>query len=334
MPGQSGTALRFVIAAAAIGVMVSSAQAGELASGLSPQELVRKTVQNEVAANNDAGAHFMFKDQRKTIHLSQTKLIVETCEATAGMLVEQNGQPLSAAQQQGEASRLENFVKNPSELAKKRKQEKDDAERSMRIMKAMPDAFLYEPDGVVVGTAEVGKAGHDLVRLKFRPNPNYTPPSRVEQVLTGMRGIVLIDAKANRIAEINGNLEKEVGFGWGILGHLDPGGHFLVRQADVGSSQWEVTQMELAVTGKILLFKKLDIRSSDIFSDFQPVPHDLTFAGGVELLKKRATDVQSAQHPKAINQKDAHVQSNNKAKRSEEAVVNSSASAERICCEP
>jgi hypothetical protein len=211
MPGQSGTALRFVITAAAVGVMVSSAQVGGPASGVSPQgvspqELVRKTVQNEVAANNDAGEHFMFKDQRKTIHLSQTKLIVETREATAGMLVEQNGQPLSATQQQGETSRLENFVKNPSELAKKGKQEKVDADRSMRIMKAMPDAFLYEPDGIVPGTAEVGKAGHDLVRLKFRPNPNYTPPSRVEQVLTGMRGIVLIDAKANRIAEINGNL--------------------------------------------------------------------------------------------------------------------------------
>src|SRR5207245_8353210 len=145
-------------------------------------------------------------------------LIVETCEATAGVLVELNGQPLSPAQQQREAARLENYVKNPAELAKKRKQEKEDAERSIRIIRAMPDAFLYEPDSTVPGTAEVGKAGHDLVRLNFRPNPNYNPPSRVEQVLTGMRGIVLIDAKENRIAEIDGTLEKEVGFGWGILG--------------------------------------------------------------------------------------------------------------------
>jgi hypothetical protein len=320
---------------AAMWILVSSVQAGELPSGLSPAELVRKTVQNEVAANNDSGAHFMFKDQRKTIHLSQTKLMVETREATAGMLVEQNGEPLSPVQQRGETARLENYLRNPAELAKKRKQEKEDADRSIRIMKAMPDAFLYESDGTAPGTAEVGKIGHELVRLRFHPNPNYNPPSRVEQVLTGMRGIVLIDANETRIAEINGTLEKEVGFGWGILGHLNPGGHFLVRQADVGNGQWEVTQMDLAVSGKILLFKKLDIRSSDIFSDFRPVPRDLTFAGGVELLKKYATNGQPSQGSKAASQNDARMQSNRQTRPSEEAVVDPKASAnERICCQP
>jgi len=48
--------------------------------------------------------------------------------------------------------------------------------------------------------------------------------------------------------------------------------------------------MELALTGKVLLVKKLNIRSSDIFSEFHPVPSDLTFAQGVELLKKHATE--------------------------------------------
>jgi hypothetical protein len=46
--------------------------------------------------------------------------------------------------------------------------------------------------------------------------------------------------------------------------------------------------MELAFTGKILLFKKLNIRSSDIFSDFRPVPNNLSFAQAVDLLKKEA----------------------------------------------
>jgi hypothetical protein len=49
--------------------------------------------------------------------------------------------------------------------------------------------------------------------------------------------------------------------------------------------------MELAFNGKILLLKKLSIQSSDIFSDFRPVPADLSFAQGVELLKKHATEM-------------------------------------------
>jgi hypothetical protein len=49
--------------------------------------------------------------------------------------------------------------------------------------------------------------------------------------------------------------------------------------------------MELAFTGKILIFKKLNIRSSDIFSGFRPVPKDLSFAQAVDLLKKEVTRI-------------------------------------------
>lgn len=261
------------------------------ARNLSPAELVRQAINNEVAANSESGRHFMFKDQKQTTHLTQVKLLVETKDATAGMLISQDGHPLNAQQREQEEARLANYVRNPEELSKKRKQEKEDAEHSQRILKALPDAFLYEADGTERGTDTVGHAGGELVRLKFRPNPAYDPPSRVEQVLTGMEGHLLIDATEKRLAEIDATLQKDVGFGWGILGHLDRGGRFLVQQANVGDHQWEVTRMELLFTGKILFVKKLSIRSSDIFSDFHPVPSDLTFAQGVELLKKEATQV-------------------------------------------
>ena len=41
----------------------------------SPAELVRKTVENEVSANN-GGAKFMFRDRKETPHGSQTRLVV------------------------------------------------------------------------------------------------------------------------------------------------------------------------------------------------------------------------------------------------------------------
>ena len=241
----------------------------------------------------------MFKDQRKTAHTSQTKLIVETREAAVGMIVEQDGHPLTPQQQQAEEARLQNYIRNPDELARKRRQEKEDADRTMKIVKALPDAFLYEADGTEPGSASVGKAGVTLIRLKFHPNPNYDPPSREEQVLTGMQGYVLIDAGANRMAEINATLEKQVAFGWGILGHLDRGGRFLVQQANVSNHEWEPTRMELSFTGKILLFKNLAIHSSDVFSDFRSVSPNLTFAQGVDLLKKElAAEQAGAAKPK------------------------------------
>ena len=261
---------------------------------LSPVELVRQAIHNEVSSNTSSGRHFMFKDTKKTAHLTQVKLLVETVDATAGLLIANDGRPLSADERKQEEARLANYVQNPQELNKKRKQEKEDADHTMRILKALPDAFLYEPDGTEPGTAMVGHPGDKLVRLKFRPNPSYDPPTRTEQVLTGMQGYLLIDATEKRLAEINATLFKEVGFGWSILGHLDRGGRFLVEQADVGEHNWEITHMELSFTGKILFVKKLSIQSSDTFSDFHPVPSNLTFAQGVELLKNQASQINAA----------------------------------------
>jgi hypothetical protein len=255
-----------------------------------PAELVRQTVQNEIKSASSE-AKFMFWDRKQTGHGSQTKLVVETNEVTAGMLVAVNDSPLTSQQRQAEEARLEKLEHSAEELRKKQKAEKDDAEHTTRIMKALPDAFLYEPDGTVPGGQGVGKAGNLLVRLKFRPNPKYSPPSRVEQVLAGMQGYVLIDADEHRIAKIDGTLMKDVSFGWGILGHLDEGGHFLVEQGDVGNDHWEVTRMNLTFTGKELLFKSINIRSEEVFSNFRAVPSHLTIAQAVDLLKKQEAEL-------------------------------------------
>ena len=225
---------------------------------------------------------------------------------------------------------MQNYVKSPEELNRKRKQEREDAERAAKIMRALPDALLYEADGTELGTDNVGQPGDELVRLKFRPNPGYNPPSRVEQVLTGMQGHLLIDAKENRIAKIDGTLQKEVGFGWGILGHLDRGGRFLVQQADVGNQVWEVTRIELDFTGRVLFVKKLNIRSSDVFSEFHPVPSSLTFAQGVELLKNAMAEDQSAAGAKDQKREDSKTQ---ETAADQSRVQGKDQAKEQLCCD-
>jgi hypothetical protein len=274
-----------VLAVVSIGSAFPADQASE-----SPLELVRRTVQRDiVAGNGDAKA--MFMDRKETPRGSQTKLVVETRDGMAGLIVSFNDKPLTPEQRQTEDARLSGLIRDPEQLKRKQRTEKEDAERATRIIKALPDAFLYEFDGTVVGNQEIGKAGDQLVRLKFRPNPQYNPPSRVEQVLTGMEGYLLIDANQHRLAKIDATLSKEVGFGWGILGHLDRGGHFLIEQAQVIQGDWELTRMSLSFTGKELLFKSLNIKSDEVFSNFRPVSSNLSFAEGVELLKKQEGEV-------------------------------------------
>jgi hypothetical protein len=267
-------------------LVATTAVAGDQPPSAPPIDLVRKTVYNEMHPR-DANAKYMFRDYKDTPHGSQTKLMVETNDAMAGLLIAIDGKPLTPEQREAENKRVDRFLKDPNELKKRQKQEKDDADRTAKIMRALPDAFLYEYDGTETGRQGLGKPGDLLVRLKFRPNPRYDPPSRVEQVLTGMQGYLLIDADEDRIAKIDGVLQKEVGFGWGILGHLDKGGHFLVEQGDVGDGHWEISRMDLAFTGKILFFKSINIKSTEVESDFRPVPSNLTFAEGLVLLRKQ-----------------------------------------------
>lgn len=275
-----------VVLATASGCGLLEAQTVSASAG----DLVRQTVENELKSNNGA-AKFMFRDQKETPHGSQTKLIVETTEATAGMLVAIDGKPLTPEQRQAEEARLERLARDREELRKKQKTEREDAERTTRMVKALPEAFLYQRDGVELGRLGIGAPGDELVRLKFRPNPEYNPPSRTEQVLAGMQGYILIDAGKHRVAKIDGTLMKDVAFGWGILGHLDKGGRFVVEQAQVGDGDWEISRMNLAFTGKIFFFKSLNIKSNEVFTDFRTVSPNLTFAQGVELLKKQSAEL-------------------------------------------
>jgi hypothetical protein len=250
-----------------------------------PLEIIRKAVQNEIQAANNGSARFLFRGTKTTPKGSSTKLYVETKEATAGIVVAYNGLPLTPEQQREEQARIQRFVNNPEELKKKQEQERENAERSLRITRALPAAFIYEYAGEQPGAPGVGRTGHALVKLSFRPNPQYTPPSHVEEVLTGMRGFLLVDATCYRLASIDGTLFKDVGFGWGILGHLDRGGRFVVQQQELDDNSWEISSMTLQFTGKVLLFKSLAISSTEVFTGFKKVPADLTFAQALELLK-------------------------------------------------
>lgn len=274
-------------AAVALALALTPASFAQSPGALPPiKDLVRRVVDNELAAKNSKTHRFMFRSHRETLNVNQDKLYVETRDAMAGMVTAWDNKPLTPESRKGEQERLDRLLNDPEELRHKEKQERENGERIERIIKAMPDAFLYEYDGVEMGSPTVGRTGMQLLRVKFRPNPDYSPPSKIELVLTGMEGTILVDSKSARFARIDGTLFRDVGFGWGILGHLDKGGSLRAEQSEYSSGVWVPSLMSMRFTGKILLFKTLNFKSEESFRDFRPVPVDLTFAQGIEMLKK------------------------------------------------
>jgi hypothetical protein len=253
-------------------------------------DLVRQCIEHELDALSDP-PKYMFFMRRKTAHVTETKLMVVTKEAVAGRVLAYGDQPLSEDGRKNEDARVERFVKNPEELRKKQREERDNRERFTRILKAMPDALLYEYNGFEPATTGLGHKGDELVRIKFHANPDYDPPTRVEQLLTGMAGTILLDLQRQRLARIDGTLQKDVAFGWGILGHLDKGGRILMEQGELGDGNWALHHFMMRFTGKILFFKNLDVNTTETSWDFHRVSDDLNFAQGVALLKKQESEV-------------------------------------------
>ena len=101
-----------------------------------------------------------------------------------------------------------------------------------------------------------------------------------------MEGSLLVDDRQKRLAEINGQLTSKVKFLGGLLGHLDKGGTFLVKQQDMGSGHWELTTMDVQMSGKALFFKTIAVREKETDTNFHQVPADITLQQAFELLKK------------------------------------------------
>jgi hypothetical protein len=246
---------------------------------ISPDDLVGKVVANGLKAA-DAPGYSMFRIHEQSPHSSTTREVIETKDWLIGRVIQRNGKPLTPDQRRKEDEHLTRLLTDSQALQKEREKQQKDERRVRDLFKALPQAFSYE-----YAERLDGEDSAQLVRLKFHPKPSFSPPTAELRVLTGMEGTLTVDVTASRIARVDARLVKKVNFGWGILAHLDPGGTFLLEQRNVGSGRWELTKLALHFTGKIFLFKRLEIDSVRTASDFRIMPDNLTLKDGLELLK-------------------------------------------------
>src|SRR5579863_6959355 len=106
-PTSNGPAMRLHTPLRVLVIVLMTLSAASVAQDLShqsavaPSELVRRTVKNEIKADTD-GAKSMFRDRKQTPRGVETKLLVETQQATAGLIIARNDHPLSAGEAQAE----------------------------------------------------------------------------------------------------------------------------------------------------------------------------------------------------------------------------------------
>jgi hypothetical protein len=196
-----------------------------------------------------------------------TEVQVETKEGPLFRLLAIDGAALSAEQRQQDDARIDRLMKDPRPLLKLKQAEDEDEVKLQKLMSLMPQVFDYEYDGVE----------ENLVRIKFRPKPDYVPPTYEARVIHSLSGTVLIDAEHKRLAKVAGQLMNRVDFGYGLLGRVDSGTVELER-VEVGPLQWKTAFINIHFSGRAVIFKTISKEQYERRSDFRAVSGELNLA--------------------------------------------------------
>jgi len=245
------------------------------------QAMVRRVLHVEMdAAQQGPLAHPMQYKLRKTSpRISTTKLIVETKDGDVARLIAINNEPLSADDEKKEDARLQGLLDDPSQQQHRQQREQGDTDRARKVIRALPDAFIYTYAGFV------DTPQGPCYKLSFQPNSAFNPQDLEAQVLKGMAGELWIDVVQQRVTRLQGKRIHSVEYGWGVLGKLDEGGTLLLEQANVGDHQWRTTHMVLVMNGRVL-FRSVKLDTTLELSDFAPIATGLPYQKAIQILRE------------------------------------------------
>jgi hypothetical protein len=268
----------------------SSARTAAQSSLPNAAYLVREVVFNELH-DHDTHGYWRYWIERHSSKETQLQEAIETPQGPVARLELSNGRPISEDAREGEDRRLQHLLTSPSEQAQHRKEYADDENRIGRILAMLPDAFLYEP-------AEEEAKGQQMpecacYHMRFRPNPDYPAHSIESRILHAMTGDLWISVDHKRLVRLDGKLQDNVDFGYGILGRLYKGGWFRLERtyANAGTSasgngDWKTQRLEVHMIGRAMLFKTIARETSEVRGGFTPVPPGLSLQQAAALVRE------------------------------------------------
>jgi hypothetical protein len=244
--------------------------------------LVREVVYNELH-DHDAHGYWRYWIEKHAGQGTSVAEQVETADGPVTRVQMTNGRPISAEANADEVRRLSRLLASPNEQAEHRKAYAEDEHRIGRILALLPDAFLYEP-------AREERLGDVACwHMRFQPNPAYPAHSIEARIFHAMTGDLWIGVDSKRLVRLDGKLEENVDFGYGILGRLYKGGWFRLERTQVSSGSvagdWKTQRLEVHMQGRAMLFKTIARETSEVRGGFTPVPAGLSLKQAVTLVR-------------------------------------------------
>ena len=178
-------------------------------------------------------------------------------------LVEKNGKPLSAKEQENEDEEVQKRVE---EIEKKLA--KEAARNISQTSNGSPDE-----DGRRVSIAEVLRAsslvnprrerfrGRDVIVFDFEPNPkfDYKNSKTFLKFFGKTAGVMWIDEKDKQVARIEAVLADSFKIGGGVLAKLRKGASFTLEQERIGDEIWLPSVADINLSVRVLFVKGIDV---------------------------------------------------------------------------
>lgn len=257
---------------------VSAAQTAAFLSPAQAQALVGRALAAEVRTARDSSHPMRYRLRRSSPRYTSTKEIVETGDGDVARMVAIDDRPLSLAEAQKEEARLNALLGDPSLQRHRKQSEEGDFEIVLKLLRMLPQAFTYEYAGIGQGFSG------PVEKYRFRPNPSFSPPDEETRALTAMAGELWVDAAQERVARLEGHLQQDTNYGWGILGKLDKGGWVILEQSSVGGGQWRIRRFQMKMDLRIL-FKTKSFDTVQEMTQYAPVPAGMDYRQAIQMLK-------------------------------------------------
>jgi hypothetical protein len=267
-------------------LLLPLATAGQDGAARASDTLVKRALENEARAATDAQHPMRYRLRKSSPRLTSTKEILETKDGAVARLIAVNDSPLNAEDEQKEQTRLAALLSDPNKQRHRKQTEDEDSARAMKVLRALPNAFVYQSAGAATGPTGAVK------KFSFKPNPKFDPPDLETQLLTQMSGEIWIDVAQERVTRLEGHLAKDVDLGWGILARLNKGGWIVIEQADIGEHQWHIVHFQMAMTGRVFFSTKVFDTTEDE-SRFAPLPAGLSYKQAIQIVESE--DVNTGQ---------------------------------------
>ena len=241
------------------------------------QALIQRTLATEVRLAQDPAHPMRFLLHKSSPNLTTTKRIIETRDGAVARLISVFDRPLSPSDEQKEEQRLNDLYNDPGRQNHRKHSEDADASIVLKLLRMLPSAFLYEDAG------PGSRPG--IERFRFRPNPNFNPPDLESQSLNALNGELWIDTTQERVTHLEGHLQRDTSYGWGVLGRLDKGGWVILEQAEVAPHQWRIVRLQLKMNLRILWKNKI-FDTTEEMSSYAPVQPGMDYRQAIRILRQ------------------------------------------------